>query len=60
MALCDKQRFQTACQVAVTINDQLPAAKERIAANAATNNLHVTITTEDVSVLLLQRPFDFV
>ncbi|XP_050737124.1 TRMT1-like protein [Eriocheir sinensis] len=47
-------------EVAVTINDQLPAAKERITANAATNKLDVTVTTEDVSVLLLQRPFDFV
>lgn len=47
-------------KVDVVINDQSPAATQRITTNAATNNLQVGITTEDVSVLLLQRPFDFV
>lgn len=47
-------------KVDVVINDQSSAATERITSNAATNNLQVTITSEDVSVLLLQRPFDFV
>ncbi|KAG7167130.1 TRMT1-like 1, partial [Homarus americanus] len=45
--------------VAVVINDQLPAATKRIQENAAANSLQVDITTEDVSVLLHQRPFDF-
>ncbi|XP_063889991.1 TRMT1-like protein isoform X3 [Scylla paramamosain] len=47
-------------KVDVVINDQSPAATERITSNAATNNLQVNITSEDVSVLLHQRPFDFV
>lgn len=47
-------------KVSVIINDQLPAATQRIQENAATNDLHIEITTEDVSVLLHQRPFDFI
>ncbi|KAG0716697.1 TRMT1-like protein [Chionoecetes opilio] len=47
-------------KVDVAINDQSAAATERITANAAANTLNVAITAEDVSVLLLQRPFDFV
>ncbi|XP_068224251.1 TRMT1-like protein [Palaemon carinicauda] len=44
----------------VIINDPLAAASERIQANASANKLTVESTTEDVSILLLQRPFDFV
>ncbi|XP_071520277.1 TRMT1-like protein isoform X2 [Panulirus ornatus] len=47
-------------KVAVVINDQLPAAAQRIKENACANGLEVDITTEDVSVLLHQRPFDFI
>ncbi|KAK3859764.1 hypothetical protein Pcinc_034144 [Petrolisthes cinctipes] len=47
-------------KVSVVINDQLQAATQRIKENAASNNLDVEVTTEDVSVLLHQRPFDFV
>lgn len=47
-------------KAAVVINDQLAAATERIQANASANNLVVESTTEDVSVLLHKRPFDFI
>ncbi|XP_027229225.2 TRMT1-like protein [Penaeus vannamei] len=44
----------------VVINDQLPAATQRITENAASNGLTVEVTTEDVSVLLHKRTFDFI
>lgn len=46
-------------QAVVVINDQLPAATQRITENAASNGLTVEVTTEDVSVLLHKRTFDF-
>jgi len=44
----------------VTVNDALKLACDRIRENAESNNLQVETTMEDVSVLLHQRPFDFV
>ncbi|XP_076034227.1 tRNA methyltransferase 1 isoform X2 [Oratosquilla oratoria] len=44
----------------VTVNDPYTAASERIRENTSLNNLEAEVCNMDVSVLLHQRPFDFV
>ncbi|KAB7499383.1 TRMT1-like protein [Armadillidium nasatum] len=47
-------------QVEVTINDSLETSCRAIKENELVNNVSVEVTQQDVNILLLQRPFDFI
>ncbi|RXG71936.1 TRMT1-like protein [Armadillidium vulgare] len=47
-------------QVEVTINDSLETSCRAVKENELVNNVSVEVTQQDVNILLLQRPFDFI